>query len=248
MRFLRAQIGICLAMLAAAGIARAADGIEWSVKPSDCHPGDLVELRAVMTRTDFAEIELEVPKTDALHPVTRTTGPVRYHGGTYTQEITWIMQPTRAGNIELDGIKAHLKQGGRVTDFGLPARSLTVRSYGEGVDSPEPMSLPQTAPVARRPNRWLLLGLAAACLLVLILFLRSKAEPVAVPTSDVLDLKDLRNALDQSESPVSLMERILDGNTIHLAKPLREAMERSVYGGKFDRDELLRLLEKEEAP
>ena len=92
-------------------------------------PGDVLELEAEMRGADYAEFELHVPTNAQCHFVAQTSEPVRYTEGEYLQRVLLLLQPTRAGDFELNGITATIVQGGTAMDVTLPSVLFSVASY-----------------------------------------------------------------------------------------------------------------------
>jgi hypothetical protein len=127
-------ISICLLLLPQF-LTASEHGIQLSLSREVCAPGDVVELHAKMTRSDYAEFELKLPKIETLHLVTQQQSPISYSKGFYWQSAVWIFQPKRSGNIEWTGIRAILKKGEIETEYALPPLSLKVTPYPTTEDS-----------------------------------------------------------------------------------------------------------------
>ncbi len=219
-------------------------GIELGLSRTECEPGDVVELHARMKRPAFSEVEFSFPKSDSLRVIARQEGPVNYADGFYTQESRWVLQPVTSGVIELKGIRARFLHGGEGGEIELPARTLTVRSFGEAEDSFDPERLP-VVKKAEKGFPYLTVVLAAVVLMVLlVVFFGRKRSAVVVPVVKPT-LGDLRAALEAGELPVSQIEELLSDRAAGLSCGLRGVLECAVYGRGADRDELLEALGKE---
>ncbi|MGB0743910.1 MAG: hypothetical protein ACPGSB_05225 [Opitutales bacterium] len=127
-------VSICLSLLPQF-LTASEHSLQLSLSKEVCAPGDVIELHAVMSRSDYAEFELKIPKVDALHLVTQQYGPIKYSKGFYRQNAIWVFQPLRSGHIEWTGIRAILKKGETETEHALPPLSLRVIPYQTTVDS-----------------------------------------------------------------------------------------------------------------
>lgn len=246
MRTILTLLRTCLLWLPLWAIASEESAVEWTLTPTDCSPGDLVELHARMTRPGFSELEVKLPKINGLHLVADRLGAVAYDQGIYTQEATWLMQPTRAGVIELKGIKATMKNWEDITEFELPALALNVRSHGMTEDSfiPEPLP-PVVPPVKDNSRKMLALGIAAFLLLVLLIIYRPKSKIPAPIEKPEPTLDDLRVAMEFGPIPTAMIEQLLANPAVSLPAAIRTALERAVYGRTIDHGALLQLVREE---
>ena len=223
-------------------------GVEWTLTPTACSPGDVVELHARMTRPDFYELEIKLPETNGLHLVADQLRAVEYDNGIYTQQATWVMQPTRAGVIELKGVKAILKNGERVTEIELPTLALNVKGYGTIIDTSTPEPLPPVVPQEKDDSRKMIaIGITAFVLLVLLIVFRPKSGiPAPVQTAEPT-LDGVRVAMEFGPIPTAMIEQLLANQAVSLPGTVRTALERAVYGRTVDHHTLLQLLREEAA-
>ena len=214
----------------ASPLATATSNIQLTLSPSSSYPGDLIELQAKRVHANFAEFEIKLPKHNALHLVSKQKIPVCYENGLYTQIITWTLQPTQAGSIEINDIKAILKQGNLETEYTLPSQTLTVQSYAINEDSltPEPITLTQSTST---PPFWLFAIIALG--IILLIAIKIKLSPKGIhtsPQSEPPSLDTLHNELEQGILPIQLIEKLLNQNPSPLSSKLRTALEQAAYG------------------
>lgn len=218
-------------------------GIEWMLTNQDCSPGDVVEIHARMARPEFSEFDVNLPKISGIHLVAERRGAVGYHKGVYTQEATWIIQPTRAGMIQLKGINASLKQGKKITEFELPALTLNVRSHATTEDSFTPEELPlDDTETKSQSAKMLWIGITAFVLLLLLIIFRPKSKfPTAIETPDTT-LDDVRMAMEAGRLPTAMIEQILANPKVRLPPTLRKALEQAIYDRSVDHGTVLNLI------
>ncbi len=222
-------------------------GLELTLAPEECGPGDMVELHARMRRPEFTEFELKIPENESIHMVARENGKVTYQNGVYSQDATWTFQPVEAGTIELTGIVASIKHGGMIEEVALPAPKLVVSGDAAPMDSSDPLPLPK--PDKRTTiYAWIIPALAAVVVAILLVMkFRKKPEIVlGALEKPAPDIAALRAALASGEWPIAMIEGILAGND-DLAPQVRMEMERAIYSPVSRRAELQELLEREAA-
>ncbi len=247
MRAIRTFLLAWLLSLALSAGESEESGVEWTLTPMNCFPGDLVELKARMTRPKFFGLEVKLPESSDLHLVTRQPGVVEYHNGIYTQQATWVMQPTRAGVIELEHIKAAVKLGKNTAEIDLPKLVLNVKSHGDIIDTFEPERLPPMVPPEKDDMRGVIaIGISAFVMLVLWIVLRPKSNLPAPIKKPEPTLDDLRLAVEFGPIPTAMIEHLLANPAVSLPTAIRTALERTVYAGTIDHAALLQLLKEEE--
>lgn len=155
-----AMLSICLVLLPQ-WLTASAHGIQLSLSREVCAPGDVVELHAKMTRRDYAEFELKLPKIETLHLVAQQQTPISYREGFYRQSAVWVFQPVRSGDIEWTGIRAILKNGDQEAKYSLPPLQLKVIPYPPSEESPSLEPLPNGAETADSDHY--LIWLSALC-------------------------------------------------------------------------------------
>ena len=178
---MRVWLRILSVLLTLSSIHRlAADehGIVLTLSPSECQAGDVIELHARMTRSDYAEFELKLPKIEALHFVAYQQSPITYSKGFYSQSAVWVFQPTRSGDIEWDSIRALIKQGEQSREFKLPALRLSVLPYTDTEDLTTPELLPEEPKnsSSERSFLWRFIWIGIGCLTILCFTLKRKAQ------------------------------------------------------------------------
>ncbi|WPJ95673.1 hypothetical protein SH580_19835 [Coraliomargarita algicola] len=235
----------CLAWLPLHMQASQPHGIVLSLSPTECHPGDLVELHAQMTRSDYAEFELKLPKMPALHFVAQQQSPITYSQGFYRQSAVWIFQPTRSGKIEWSGIHARLEQGAHESEHTLAPLTLEVLPYASTEDplTPEPLPADSEANEARQTPLWLYLLIVLGGIGILYYALRPKSKQPANKITPKPGLNELQQALKSDTIPVTLIEQLLPDPS--LSHQLRMTMEAALYNPKADPQTLRAAIEKE---
>jgi hypothetical protein len=250
MRIMLSIISLCFALTPLALFAGNDHGIVITLSQTICKPGDVIELRAQMTRSDYAEFELKLPKIDALHFVTQQQSPIQYSKGLYRQSSVWIFQPIQSGLIEWQGIRALIKQGEHETEYELPSMKLMVSPYTSSDDSFRPEPLPATitnqSPQTRPLWLYLLFGLGAIA--ILYLALRPRTQSVCKTTKQSTSLSDLQQAIAAGDLPIDLIEQILVDDRVKISQELRIAMEAAVYNPHADPEVFRAALDKEVQP
>jgi len=240
-------ISLWLALSPLTCLSAGEHGIQLTLNQSECFPGDVIELHAQMTRSDYAEFELKLPKIEALHFVTQQQSPITYSKGFYWQSGVWVFQPIRAGSIEWQGIRAILKQGANVTEYELPALQLEVLAYPSSVDSltPEPLPLNLETNEAVQSPVWRYILLAAGGCSILYFALRQNSKKTIAGAAPAASLADLQRALQSDALPVTLIEQLLADEKVVRSPALRTALEAALYHPKADRDALRSEIVKE---
>lgn len=223
-------------------------GVELSWSRTECYPGDTVELRASGAFSELSTYELRLPQHEALHLVAHQRQPVHYEDGVYLQRDVWVLQPLYSGTIELGEILVLVRQGGELSEELRAVPPLTVQSYVDYSDSPEPQPLPEDRIAgAQEFGAWLvgLFGLLAVGLFFVLRFRKAGRELVA--ESQEASLADVRAALVGGMVPVELIEQLLADQSVSLSTNVRAAFEGAVYGKLNDTETLVEVLDREEA-
>lgn len=226
-------------------------GIELSIEPKTCAPGDIIQLTAEMKRADYAEFALKIPAHPSLHFVAQTSSPITYTNGLYSQTTTWTLQPVRSDRIELANIIAEIKQGEHIETVQLPALSVIAQPVEAQTDNDSPMPLPTTAEATNPPStKWLI----AACVILLAIILiglayrlrrKSQTEPQVEQVAPTL--QDLLQSLKSGQLPSKMVEQILANDQITLSDSTRVTLERAIYASPQTPEVLLATLQKEVA-
>jgi hypothetical protein len=166
-------MGVCLTLFPLL-LNASEHGIQLSLNKKLCAPGDVIELHAQMTRSDYAEFELKLPKVESLHLVTQEQSPISYSKGLYKQSAIWVFQPKHSGDIEWTGIRVMLKQGESEIEYTLPPLALKVIPYPTAEDSLnlEPLPDREEATIQARHPIWLYALCFIGALLILYSGLR----------------------------------------------------------------------------
>ena len=222
-------------------------GIELSVDEQDYFPGDVILIHAQMRRSDFAEFELHVPAHPQLYFVAHTVEPLQYANGEYTQNAHLLLQTMTSGTFRLESITADIKQGERLQQVDLPPFAFSVKSY-DSTDASNELELLIPNTEKERSGFFALAITLLVGILSSIAFWKFRRKPL----SDVVEvtpyedpLSELRERLECDETPIDLIERLLQRSPVSLSPELRHAMEAAVYGNRLNKDALIRLLKKE---
>jgi len=247
MRTCLSMISLCLALSSLSCLSASEHGIELTLSQTECSPGDVIELHAEMTRSDYAEFELKLPKNEALHFVTEQRSPINYSKGFYRQSAVWVFQPVRSGTIEWSGIRAVIKQGEKATEYELPPLQLEVRAYPSKEDSLKPERLPIITQRHEQANHyvWLAALLGVLGLGILYYSLRGKSKNNAAAALPAVSLENLLRALQSDTIPSDLIEELLTDEKTVLAPALRTALEAALYNPKANREALRSEIVKE---
>lgn len=226
-------------------------GIELSIEPETCAPGDIIQLTAKMKRADYAELALKIPAHPSLHFVAQTSSPITYTNGLYAQTTTWTLQPVRSDRIELANIIAEIKQGERVETVKLPTLSVVALPDPAQTDNDAPMQLPLTSEAVETPStKWLItvfLILLALTRSGIAYLRRRKAQPDLIAEASAPTLQDLLQSLKSGQLPTKMIEQILANDQITLPDTTRATLERAIYAVPQDPEVLLAELQKEVA-
>ncbi len=225
--------------------------IDLQLSRSSHFPGDIIRLEASRVAPEMATFELKIPAQDKLHLVAHQREPVDFHNGKYRQKDVWIFQTMAAGIIQLDGIKAIIRQGAAESVESLSSLSFEVLTYDLATppsDAPEP--LPTSTELSPTSN--LVAALTALVAIVLIggiiwWIRRGKMQPLkeVSPASQRAKLQDILADLQYGDIPVDQMEQLLADPETTVSPPTRAAMEQAVYGSGLSKDSLLTLIEQE---
>lgn len=247
MRYWLYILTLCWTLSPLCVLAKSEHGITLTLSQTECYPGDLFELHAEMTRADYAEFELKLPKLAALHFVAQQQSPITYSKGIYWQNAVWIFQPLRAGSIEWIGIRAQVKQGEIENEYELPPLQLEVLSYANTEDAPTPEALPLDSEfkAAGQPSLWLYLLLTAGGLGILYYALRQQSKAAISECTPKASLTELQLSLKADIVPVALIEQLLAEPASTFSAELRMAMEAAVYKPQADPQALRTAIEKE---
>lgn len=251
MRIWLFTLSLCLALTPFTLSAKSDHGIVLTLSQTECKPGDVIELRAQMTRSDYAEFELKLPKIEALHFVTQQQSPIQYSKGFYWQSCVWIFQPIHSGSIEWQGIRALIKQGEDETEYELPPLQLTVLPYANTADSldPEPLPATITSPSAEPRPFWIYLLIGTGALAILYFALRQRPQTDNGTQKQSANLLELQQAIATSDDlPIDMIEQILDDDAIQVSPELRTALEAAVYQAHADPAALRAAIQKEVQP
>ncbi|MGZ0654970.1 hypothetical protein ACWPKS_05125 [Coraliomargarita sp. W4R72] len=238
---------LCLTLSPICMLANSEHGIVLTLSQTECYPGDVIELHAQMTRADYAEFELKLPKVAALHFVAQQQSPITYSKGFYWQSAVWIFQPVRSGSIEWSGIRAQLKHGEIETEYELPPLKLEVSPYAITEDDATPEALPLDSELNTDGQHplwlYLLIGIGGLGILYSALRLQSKS-PVS-EAAPKASLAELQQALKSDTVPVALIEQLLADPANTFSRELRLAMEAAVYKPQADPQALRTAIEQE---
>ncbi|MEM0967459.1 MAG: hypothetical protein AAGJ81_15030 [Verrucomicrobiota bacterium] len=224
-------------------------GIELSVSPSVCHPGDTVEVSAEASFEEFAEVRLRIPEFDSFHTVSYLREPLQYEAGRFSQRIVWVFQPVHSGVFSLEGLEATIQRGNQTESLELPSVGLEVIRSSENTDGFQPELL-GTKMVEGGAGYlwWVFLSLILAIVLVVI-FLWVRGRIVEESREDPGDrLFELEMALEGETPSLQVIESILEDGSLRFGDELRQAMEQAVYGRSVDFDLVRELVEKERVP
>ncbi|MGZ0709604.1 hypothetical protein ACWPKO_14845 [Coraliomargarita sp. W4R53] len=235
---------LCLTLSPICVRANSEHGIVLTLSQTECYPGDVIELHAQMTRADYAEFELKLPKVAALHFVAQQQSPITYSKGFYWQSAVWIFQPVRSGSIEWSGIRAQIQQGEIETEYELSTLKLEVLPYAITVDDATPEALPLDSEFNTTGQHplwlYLLIGIG-----ILYYALRLQSKSPVSEAAPKASLADLQLALKSDTVPVALIEQMLADPTNTFSPELRMAMEAAVYKPQADPQALRTAIEQE---
>ena len=163
-------------------------------------PGDVLELEAEMRGADYAEFELHVPTNAQCHFVAQTSEPVRYTEGEYLQRVLLLLQPTRAGDFELNGITATIVQGGTAMDVTLPSVLFSVASYAAEDTSEAAAEWGAGASLLAQASNNLRIIIAVLFIVLMVVWwLLRRVNTTPVKTTEIeLGLSDLIVALERN--------------------------------------------------
>eukprot|EP00919_Chromeraceae_sp_WS-2016_P039431 GHVR01094034.1.p1 GENE.GHVR01094034.1~~GHVR01094034.1.p1 ORF type:complete len:255 (-),score=9.92 GHVR01094034.1:344-1108(-) len=226
-------------------------GIELSIEPETCAPGDIIHLTAQMKRADYAELALKIPTHPSLHFVAQASSPITYTNGRYSQTTTWTLQPVRSDKIELANIIAEIKQGEHIETVKLPTLSIIAQPDAEQTDNDTPMQLPAALGTVSLPSTtWLItafLILLALTISGIAYLRRRKAQPEPLAQDPAPTLQDLLQSLESGQLPTKMIEQILANDQITLTDSIRATLERAIYASNQTPEVLLTALQKEVA-
>lgn len=234
-----------LLLLPFLAFAESPHGIELRVVEQEYLPGDVIRIHAEMSRSDYAEFTLHVPSHPYLHFVAHTQHPLKYANGEYTQASILLLQTMTSGDFELASITAEIKKGEDLQHVELPPLSFSVQSYATVDESKELENLTLDSPEKNNGATalWITLLVAALSYALFWKFIRKPVSTTLEAAQQEESLDDLEAQLEQGESPIDLIERLL--LRTQLSPELRRAMEAAAYANRLDKDELINLLKKE---
>lgn len=224
---------ICLFFLLVGLSAHAADdSFEFQASESECYPGDVIHLQATMRSSKPSACMLSIPDMDELFVVGIEKHPVRLEEGTYVQTVQWIVQPTRAGTLAIEGAEMVIGSGPLQERVPLPPASLTVHSYDSEEDSLKAEGLP-TESVAKSGYTiyWILVIAMALAAATGFGYWRFKPQKEKGDDSNELPtLADLLKQVSGDRADKALLESILIDPNQQLPDSLRQSMEQCAYG------------------
>lgn len=239
---------ICLFFLLVGLSAHASDdSFEFQASEAECYPGDLIHLQATMRSSKPSACMLSVPDMDELFVVGIEKHPVRLEEGTYVQTVQWIVQPTRAGTLAIEGAEMVVGSDPVQKRVPLPPVSLVVHSYDSEKDSLDAEGLP--------PERVVKSGYTVYWILVIAMALAAatgfgywRFKPQKEKGDDSNELPTLADLLKQvsgGRADKALLESILIDPNQQLPDSLRQSMEQCAYGERPDWGALQEALIKE---
>ncbi len=228
-------------------IHAADDVFEFQISQEECYPGDIVRILATMRSSSVRDFHISIPHSDELHVIGIEKHPVHTETGSYVQTIQWIVQPTRAGTLVIEGAEAVIGSDTSQERISLPKLNLTVHSYELGDDSLDAESLPPDVVGNSGYTLYWLVGIIATVgLMAAIAYWRwpRKAE-LAGATPAHPTLADLLQLVTDNAAGQTLIESFLTDSPRKLSPQLRQAMEQCAYGEHPDWGALEKALIKE---
>ncbi|MEM7790619.1 MAG: hypothetical protein AAF546_04390 [Verrucomicrobiota bacterium] len=230
-------------------LGRSDDLIDLWIEPSECFPGDVIEIHAKMEHGSYAEFELNVPVYPNFHYVASTREPLRYNEGLYTQKSVLLLQPIEPGSFELDGISVTLNEGEKERELPLPALKVSVLSYA-AEDSTNELETFAPAEEVSSPTSgvWLatvFLGIVLLVFLIAVFFRRPKTSVAQGDSEEANSMQELLEGLERGEIPTALIERLLALPEAKISDALRGSMEAMAYSKHKPRQQLIDLLKAE---
>jgi len=243
----RTTICCLLSLFFSWGGVTAAVEIELELSKTECQPGEVVELRAIMSSEQLASFRLAIPEDPRIHFVANQKRPVHYRNGQYLQTEIWILQPKVAGVIQIEGIQAILDRPAGEEMRTLQVEPLSVLPYPDNQDNFAPELLPPVSE-GRRSGKVLgilsLLTITVAGVLLARRFRREINLPENMPEQGVTHQK-LRASLVAGENFTEFAEYLLNDTSYVLSPALRESLECLVYSPQSDTAAIIELLDRE---
>lgn len=226
-----------------------AQEISVTLSPEECAPGDQVRLSFQLESKVFTEMVVAFINPEGIHPVATEKRPIEFNQQTqlYEQNENWIVQAMHSGEFLFSELVVTLEGLVDFEPIKIEPIQLTVTGYTETEDSPTPEAWPTYLENHKPTYRWLWGAvIIAICFAFYRLILSKKKLGLVqqdVTYEDPLSL--ISHRLRCGEFPASIISSWLETDDAQGKHALRTSLQQALYSKTFDREALLKYLDKE---
>ncbi len=228
-----------------------ARGISAAVLPSEARPGDVVELRIVMSRESWGRFDVREIGHPNVRTVARVVAPVAYQDQKYTQRYSLFLQPVCSGKIELGPVPVDLTTADGQQTVDLTMLDLNVIPFGGPALSDAPLALPpgETESESSSMFSQLFWGGVACSVLGIWTFVffgmrrqNARSQSAGLSPDDISHGETVQR-LRAGVVPKDELSKLLQNSSVTISDHLRNKIEQAVYSSQVQVSELAALAE-----